>query len=223
MDKNELFEIEDLEAVFQECGIEAERSERETNGKAYVCYTCQKDDLIFGCCIFGNEQFPQLRLVSAIPNDGSDLFEKANFANSDCVVARVYVDTADSDDEDSGQGGPPFLTAHYSIYVGGGISTLHVGMHLIFWCKDLDDLFHAGDSDNEELKDMPVIDCHVEGMDTVDQLEWILSTDSVPRTARQLAGFLMKERQEINRALYSNHDKFLSDRKQPPRWTIRSA
>ena len=54
-------------------------------------------------------------------------------------------------------------------------------------------------------------DSQIESMETVDQLESILSADSIPQTARQLAGFFMKERQEINGTLYASPDKFVND------------
>jgi hypothetical protein len=222
MDKNELFEMEDLPEIFQYFEIEAELLEEDNNEQIVRFYSCRKDDLSFRCYLFGTDDFPQVRLAAAIPDDGSDLLERANSANSDCMIARVYVETGDPEWGEPGSEPSQFLIAHYSIYVAGGVSTLHVGLHIMIWLKEVTKLLGIEDLDDEDTEDVPAIDSQVMDLGTVEQVQWILAADSVPRTAKQLASFLMKERQEINRTLYANPDRFVNDGTQPPKWTIRS-
>lgn len=57
-------------------------------------------------------------------------------------------------------------------------------------------------------------------MGTAEQMKRAFEIDSLPRTARRLASYLMKEKPEVNSILYRRSDLFCQDKPQPTRWSL---
>ncbi len=224
-DNKESFSLDELLQVFQENDIEVEVTQFNYDSQDFVTLDCVKGGVAFKSILsnYEDDQFVRMWLMALVPSIDRNPFEFANTSNRDLAIARARVLLEDDGSVSKTDEGDPWVAVDYHFFFNGGVSSAHVSYLLWLWCDDLSDMLGLEEADGEDAGEPLAIDSQVESMDTVDQLEWILSADSVPRTARQLAGFLMKERQEINGTLYANPNMFLNDGKQPPRWTTRPA
>jgi hypothetical protein len=223
-DNKEYFSLDELLQIFQENDIEVEVTQFSFDSQDFVALDCAKEGMTFKSILSNDQddQFVRMWLMALVPSIDRNPFEFANTWNRDLAISRARVFLEDDGSVSKTEEGDPWVAVDYHLFFNGGVSSAHVSYLLWLWCDDLSDMLGLEEDDAEDASEPVVLDGQVESMDTVDQLEWILSADSVPRTARQLAGFLMKERQEINRTLYANPEKFLNDGMQPPRWTKRS-
>jgi hypothetical protein len=223
MQASEHFSSTEIMSVLRECGVDEMHflNEDETESPGSPTIDCRWGSLRFSCCLFGMEPlFGHVFLVASIPVATRDPFEFANKLNSMCSTATVYLALDDEDQILWANDGEYSFTASTSIDFGGGVTAAHLKQSISVWIEDVFELFWSeeSDSDGSEFLEIPHED--VREMGIADQVSWVLGTDAVPRTARQIASFLMKEKHEVNSVLYRYSDVFRKDDSQPPRWFL---
>jgi hypothetical protein len=211
-----------LAAMFQEINIETEE-ERVIDDPAGPYIDCWFGDIWFRCHLIGNFPLALVKPLALVSVKQDDPLQWANRMNSRLLIASVHVDVDDAGMPVRDEDGDLSVFVTFQFLVSKDFATAHLGLLMWMWCEDLYKVMGIEIDDQRDFDfDEISVDDEVRNLGIVDQIEWVLGVDSVPRTASQLAGFLMKERQEINRTLYANPDKFLNNGLQPPRWTTRS-
>lgn len=183
---------------------------------------CSLGAIQFRCYLFGAEPLYVGMLLATsfgciVPNP----FEFADELNSRAMGLTVEVSRDDLGEVQRDDDGDPLLIANSAVFFDGGVTPEHVRRRIAFWLDDVVEMFQTYESDDDVINPDVALESIGE-MGITEQIEWILGTDAIPRSARQLSTFLMKDKHEVNSALYRAADKFKSDSGQPPRWTLRS-
>jgi hypothetical protein len=215
--------LNSLAEMFQEINIKTEE-ERVVDDPSGPYIDCWIGDIWFRCYLIGNFPLAFVKPLALVGVKQDDPLQWVNTMNSNLQVSSVHVRVDDDGIPVRDEDGDLSAFVTFKFLVQKEFAAMHLGLLMWLWCEDLYQVMgiEVDDEYDFDFDEMTVND-EVRNLSIVDQIEWVLGVDSVPRTARQLAGFLMKERQEINRTLYANPDKFVNDNMQPPRWTTRPA
>ena len=183
---------------------------------------CSLGAIQFRCYLFGADPlFVGMLLATSIYCIVPNPFEFADELNSQTTGLTVEVGRDDRGEIQRDDDGDPLLIANSAIYFDGGVTSEHVRRRIAFWLDDVVEMFQTYESDDDAIIPEIPVD-NIGEMSTTEQIAWILGADLIHRSARQIATFLMKEKHEVNSALYRSPDKFISDAGQPPRWTVRA-
>jgi hypothetical protein len=211
-----------LAQMFREINIKTD-DQQVVDDPAGPFLDCWFGDVWFRCFLYGSFPLALVMPLALISVEQDDPLQWVNTMNSKLHVASVHVDVDESGTPIRDEDGDFSAFVKFKFLVQNEFSATHLGLLMWMWGEDLQRVMGIEVDDEDDIDfDEIVVGDDVKNMNTVDQIEWVLGADSIPRTARQLASFLMKERQEINRTLYSNPDRFVNDSMQPPKWTIRS-
>jgi len=222
MDAKDYFSSEEIISILRELGVNDARIVNDyVDLNSELCQIeCSLGALEFRCYLIGSDPlFVGMLLATSIYCVVLNPFEFADELNSRTLGLTVEVGRDDSGEVQRDDDGDPLFIANSAIHFDGGVTSEHVRRRLAFWLDDVVEIFQIDELDDEVINP----DIALEGigeMGITEQIAWILGTDSIARSARQLATFLMKEKHEVNSALYRSADKFKSDGGQPPRWTL---
>jgi hypothetical protein len=204
--------VEDVQIVDDESSADSE----------VIRIQCDKGALNFRCYLWGSEPaFTGMHLGAFIFCVAPNPYQYVNEVNSKALTFNVFVAHDDEGEVSCDDDGDPLVVASTGIQFDGGVTVAHIARRIECWIEDVIESFGLVDEVDEMTDPDFEVNDGVRELSIAEQISWVLGIDSVPRTARQLATFLMKEKQEINSALYRSSNLFESDGSQPPRWTLR--
>lgn len=186
-----------------------------------VTIDCKQGDLEFKCYLLGSDPFfIGMILTTTIFCVTSSPFRFANSLNSQMLNATFRVVLNDEDEVVKDDDGDSLMIADTSVVFDGGVTPEHIERQISLWLEDVIEGFGLDESILETSQIQGVVGDELKEMGIAEQIKWVLEIDALPRTARQLASFLMKDKQEVNSVLYRRTDLFCQDKAQPPRWSL---
>jgi hypothetical protein len=216
------FSIEEIGRLLHGLDIDATLTtvERPDGSGQSTAFSCVKGDVAFKCILGGDG--PRYRHVGllAVATVAEDPFEVASLLNSELLQSAAYVDVDESGEVECDDEGDAVVTLRMFVLFGGGVTSDHLTLLLSYWMEDLYEFFGLDGSDESVDSDDTVADGSVRELGLAEQIEWLLGQDGIPRTARQMASFLMQPKHEVNSELYRNAGTFRRDDSQPPRWRV---
>jgi len=216
MQHQEFFSAEEMLRLLKDVGVDAFR-EVDAAPTSGVVVRCEKGDVDFVCVLgggvdaYGHVALLSIRTVSCDPFDFVDhLNQELRYA-----AARVCID--ESGDAECDELGDPMVMLRQIVVFDGGVTPTHVTLLLSYWLEELYEFFGLDDSTGGGDT---VADGSIRELGLAEQIQWILSADGIPRTAKQLSTFLMTPRHDVNRELYRLGEVFFRNDSQPPLWSV---
>ena len=222
VDPQEAFSIEQIRQLLKDLDVNSTLTvyeDPEGSGHSNA-FECEQGDVNF-ICFLGNGDAVNghLGLFSSM-SVADDPFEYVNSLNSELLQSAAYVSVDESGELVRDDDGDVTVILRKFVLFGGGVTLDHLRMLLSYWMEDLYEFFGLDGSDESVGTDDTVADGSVRELGLAEQIEWLLGLDGIPRTARQVASFLMRPKHEVNSELYRNTGTFRRDDSQPPRWTV---
>lgn len=223
MEAQDSYTSSEIIRILQYCGIEEAHlaDDPEDLHTELTRVDCKQGDFDFRCYLIGpGPLFAGMYLSTSIFCATSSPYEFANSLNSQLWNATFQVFSDEQDEVVRDDDGDPLILANASIIFDGGVRSGHIERRISLWIEDVLEGFGIDESILESSPISGVMVDEVKEMGIAEQIRWVLEIDSVPRTARQLAAFLMKKKPEVNSVLYRRSDLFIRDNSQPPRWSL---
>lgn len=223
MPAQDSYSSSDVVAILHELGVEEVNVAEESADlhSSLTAIDCKQGNLEFRCYLMGSEPlYMGMYLSASIFFVSPNPHEFANLLNSKLSSATFHVSLDDNNEAVPDEEGDYLMIANAEIMFDGGVTAEHIGRRISVWIEDLVESFDLDESTLEDSQIAGVIESEVKEMGTAEQIKWVLEVDSIPRTARQLAAFLMKKKPEVNSVLYRRSDLFCHDKAQPPRWSL---
>lgn len=217
MEARESFTGEEISSIIESLGFETTTNDPIDDDDAWVIQ-CEQEDVQFSCIMRPHGIVERLILVSSRFLT-ENAFKFVNQFNSIHAASGAYVLLDDDGHVTLDSDGDPTVAIRMLITFDGGVSASHLEFLFATWIEDLLDFFEIDAEDAFPESELPEMVDEVREMTVSEQVEWVLS-DSVSRSAREIADHLMLDKHEVNSALYKDKSKFHRDGGQPPRWTL---
>ena len=222
MKHQDTFSIEEFRQILEDLDVNVSSDVvDEVDGFTHtVVFECDQGNVEFTCVMGGeNHAFARVALLS-VRSVSTDPIAFADGLNSELMHAAAHVCIDDAGDAACDESGEWMIMLRKILVFDGGVTPMHVKLLLSYWLEELYVFSGLDGSDDSADTDDTVADGSVRELGLVEQIEWLLGLDGIPRTARQVASFLMRPKHEVNSELYRNTGTFRRDDSQPPRWTV---
>lgn len=224
MSSSETYTADEIMEIFQELDVDVFYRSQTENEFGVATIDCEIGPINFSCSLFLDEPFFEHLALMAFRFDIENCLFFANRYNENLRISHAVVDLDEAgdvildDDEES------TVHAHFNLSFAGGVTREHLKYLFEMWIEEMIDFYEIEFEEDSveviegEKVDVPQSPEFLE-LPLVERIAVYLTLNS-NRTAREMGKILGFDRQEINRVLYRNRDRFVKNKLQPPQWNL---